>query len=139
MIPKKANSLYTEVAEDLNVDKLLVETAVEYFYKEVRSLLSNLVHPRINIDGLGQFAVKTYSVKKGIEKYTKQLENHDTSTFSAYYSKKSIENKLDLLIKIEQSLVQQDLKKEIFKKKKDEEYIKTNLGQQEADPGGDNQ
>ena len=139
MIPKKANSLYVEVAEDLNVDKLLVENAVEYFYKEVRSLLSNLAYPRINIDGLGQFAVKNYSVKKGIEKYTKQLENHDTSTFSAYYTKKSIENKLDLLINIEQALLEQDLKKETFKKKKDEEYIKINLEQPEADTGGNNQ
>lgn len=133
MIPKKANSLYTEVAEDLNVDKQLIENTVEFFYKEVRTLLSNLSHPRINVDGLGQFAVKNYSVRKGIEKYTKQLKNHDTSTFSAYYNKKSIEVKLDLLIKMEKVLTEQELKKENFKKKKDEEYPKTDLEQPETD------
>ena len=133
MIPKKANSLYTEVAEDNNIDKQLLENTIEFFYKEVRTLLSTLAHPRINIDGLGQFVVKSYSVKKGIEKYTRQLENHDTSTFSAYFNKKSIETKLDLLIKMEKVLVEQELKKETFKKKKDEEYPKTDLEQQETD------
>jgi|688.fasta_scaffold747322_1 nucleoid DNA-binding protein len=133
MIPKKANSLYTEVAEDLNIDKQLLENTIDFFYKEIRTLLSNLAHPRINVNGLGQFVVKSYSVKKGIEKYTRQLENHDTSTFSAYFNKKSIETKLDLLIKMEKVLVEQELKKETFKKKKDEEYPKTDLEQQETD------
>ena len=133
MIPKKANSLYTEVAEDLNIDKQLLENTIDFFYKEIRTLLSNLAHPRINVNGLGQFAVKSYSVKKGIEKYTRQLKTHDTSTFSAYFNKKSIETKLDLLIKMEKVLTEQELKKENFKKKKDEEYPKTDLEQPETD------
>lgn len=139
MIPKKASKLYKQVAEDLDIEELLVENFIEFYYKKIRDCLTNLKHPRINIDGLGQFVVKTGSVKKSIPRYQKSLETHDTSTFGAYFNKKRIELKLDLLIRLEQKILFEEQRKENFKKKKDEEYIKINLGQQEADPGGDNQ
>jgi nucleoid DNA-binding protein len=139
MIPKKANKFYKDVAEDLNIEESLVEDVIEFFYKEVRTTLSNLSHPRINVEGLGHFVAKSTLIKKAIPRYTKSLENHDTSTFGAYFNKKKIEQKLDLLIKLEQQIITEEERKDLFKKKKDEEYIKTNLGEQEADPGGDNQ
>jgi 4-alpha-glucanotransferase len=139
MIPKKANKFYKDVAEDLNIEESLVEDIVEFFYKEVRTTLSNLSHPRINVEGLGHFVAKSTLIKKTIPRYIKSLKTHDTSTFSAYFNKKKIEQKVELLTKLEQQLITEEQRKENFKKKKDEEYIKTNLGQQEADPGGDNQ
>jgi len=139
MIPKKANKFYKDVAEDLNIEESLVEDVIEFFYKEVRTTLSNLSHPRINVEGLGHFVAKSTLIKKAIPRYTKSLENHDTSTFGAYFNKKKIEQKLDLLIKLEQQIITEEERKDLFKKKKDEEYIKTNLGEQEADPRGDNQ
>ena len=139
MIPKKASKLYKQVAEDLDIEELLVENFIDFYYKKIRDCLTSLKHPRINVDGIGQFIVKTNLVKKAIPRYQKSLETHDTSTFGAYFNKKRIELKLDLLIKLEQKILFEEQRKENFKKKKDEEYIKTNLGQQEADPRGDNQ
>jgi len=139
MIPKKANKLYKDIAEDMNIEEVLVEDLIEFYYKEVRNKLSNLSYPRINVEGLGHFVAKSSLIKKAIPRYIKSLENHDTSTFGAYFNKKGIEQKVELLIKLEQQINIEEQRKENFKKKKDEEYIKTNLEQQEGDTGGDNQ
>ena len=133
MIPKKASSLYRNVAEDLDVDQVLVENFIDFYYKRIRECVTGLIHPRINIDGLGQFIAKVPTVKKSIPRFKKSLENHDTSTFGAYFNKKRVELKLDLLIVLEQKILLEEQRKENFKKQKDEEYTKTNLAKPESD------
>lgn len=130
MIPKKANKLYSTVAEDLNVSETLVEDIVEFYYKEVRKNLSELSEPRINIDGLGHFVAKHGTIIKTIERFQKSLLNHDVSTFKAYHNKKGMEVKLEKLIELEKKLSHQaDRKKEFFKTKKNESSSKNNLGE----------
>jgi nucleoid DNA-binding protein len=130
MIPKKANKLYSTVAEDLNVSETLVEDVVEFYYKEVRKNLSELSEPRINIEGLGHFVAKHGTIIKTIERFQKSLVNHDVSTFKAYHNKKGMEVKLGKLIELEKKLSQQaDRKKEFFKTKKNESSSKDNLGE----------
>lgn len=133
MIPKKASSLYKQTAEDLNVSDMLIESMVEFYYKTIRSCLTELVHPRINIEGLGQFVIKDKHVSKAIERYTKNLPNFDISTFKAHYNKKRLETKLDLLIAVEKKIIEQENKKELIKKIKDEKYTETNLAEPETD------
>ncbi len=121
MNPKKAKRIYEIVSEDLNIKKDLVEDLVEFYYKDVRKLLTNLEHPRINVDGLGQFVSKPKAVSGSIDKITKSLDNHDTSTFKAYHNKKAMEVKLDLLTKLQSKILDQENKKQEFlKTKKDE-------------------
>ena len=129
MIPKKANKLYIEVAEDLDVSEELVEAFIEAYYKEVRECLIGLKYPRINMDGLGHFVAKKGLVKINIPKIQKILENHDVSTFKAYYRKKGLEVKLDQLIILQQKIMEEETRKEIFKKNKDESSTKDNLGE----------
>jgi len=133
MIPKKASKYYKTIAEDLNVEESLVEDLIEFYYKQVRTELSNLSHPRINVEGLGHFVAKSSLIKKAIPRYIKSLENHDNSTFGAYFNKKRIEQKVELLIKLEQQINTEEQRKENFKKKKNEEYPKTDLEQPETD------
>jgi nucleoid DNA-binding protein len=121
MNPKKANKLYKQVAEEMDLSETLVEDFIEFYYKAVRANMSDLTHHRINVEGLGQFVVKHNLVRKAIPKYTKSLKNHDTSTFRAYYNKKMVETKLDLLIKLEQKISDQEIKKENIKSKKHED------------------
>jgi 4-alpha-glucanotransferase len=121
MNPKKVKKIYEAVAEDLNLNKDLVEDLVEFYYKDVRKLLTNLEYPRINVDGLGQFVAKPKAVSGSIEKITKSLDDHDTSTFKAYHNKKAMEVKLDLLIKLHSKILDHESKKQEFlKTKKDE-------------------
>ena len=128
MNPKKVKVLHTIVSEDLNIKTELVEDLIEFYYKEVRGLLSNLESPRINIDGLGQFVVKSGVVVKSTEHITKIIDSHDTSTFKAYHNLKGIEQKLDLLNKLTVKIKQETSKKsQFFKDKNNGKYTKDNL------------
>jgi len=120
MNPKKANKLYKPVAEELQVDETLVEDLVEFMYKNVRQNLTGLTHPRINLEGLGHFTARPFSVKKGIERAQKVLSNHDTSTFSAYHNKKQLDVKVKALIKLEEMINAEEERKQQFKTKKNE-------------------
>ena len=121
MNPRKAKRIYEIVSEDLNIKKDLVEDLVEFYYKDVKKLLSNLEYPRINVDGLGQFVAKPKTVTNAIEKISKSLENYDTSTFKGYHNKKGMENKLEQLLKLNSKLEEVNIKKEEFLKTKNNE------------------
>lgn len=133
MNPKKASKLYRQVAEDTNVEENLVEHLVEFYYKEIRQQLSGLTHPYIRVNGLGHFYAKKIIIRKAIPRFQKILETHDTSTFGAYFNKKSMESKLEKLINIEGLICQEELRKKTFKEKKNESSAKSNLGEQDTD------
>lgn len=127
MIPKKSSILYKPVAEELNISETLVEDLISFYYKEVRFHLSSLSHPRINVDGLGQFVAKSFFIEKTIPRLTNKLMIHDTSTFNAYFSKKQSELKLKSLIALKLKIDEEADKKTKFKKIKNEGFIKNNL------------
>ena len=127
MIPKKSSILYKPVAEELNISETLVEDLISFYYKEVRFHLSSVSHPRINVDGLGQFVAKSFFIEKTIPRLTNKLMIHDTSTFNAYFSKKQSELKLESLIALKLKIDEEADRKTKFKKIKNEGFIKNNL------------
>jgi 4-alpha-glucanotransferase len=133
MIPKKSSALYKELAEELNCPLELVEDLIQYYYKEIRNNLTNLTHPRLNVEGLGQFVARPGLVKKSIQRYKKALDSHDTSTFSAYYNKKMLEDKVECLENLDKKLNLAELEKENFKKEKNEKQLKGDLEKPETD------
>lgn len=133
MIPKKSSQLYKELAEDINVPVELVEDLIQSYYKNIRDNLTNLTYPRINVEGLGQFVARPGLVKKSIQRYKKALDSHDTSTFRAYYNKKMLEDKVECLENLDKKLDESELKKQEFKKQKDENQLKGNLEEPETD------
>ena len=126
MIPKKSSLLYKELSEEMDLSQDLIQDLIEFYYKEIRSNLTGLKHPRVNVDGLGQFVVRSHAVRKAIPRIKKILETHDTTTFSAYYNKKMLEDKIIALENIEKQIVSLEEKKEQTQKQKDE-YFKNNL------------
>jgi len=131
MKPKKARLLYQEISETEDVSKQLVENLLDFYYKNVRTLLSELYHPRINITGLGVFTARHRAIKNAIPRFEKYLENHDTSTYSAYYNKKMLEEKIEFLHSIKEQIEVERNRKEKFLKKKNE--FKKDLGEQKTD------
>ena len=127
MNPKKSNKLYKEVSEELDLTEDLVQDFIEFYYKEIRKNLTDLLHPRINVDGLGHFVAKTFIIRKAIPKYQKFLEIQSTETFAEYFNKKNTETKLNALISLESKLTEIEHKKEIFKQTKYDKYTKENL------------
>ena len=71
MKPKKARLLYQELSEEKDLTKGLVEDLVDFYYKNVRTLLSELHHPRINITGLGLITAKKHTINKAIPRFEK--------------------------------------------------------------------
>ena len=126
MKPKKARLLYQEISEEKDLSKNLVESLIDFYYKNVRTLLSELHHPRINITGLGIFTAREKAIKKAIPRFEKYLKNHDTSTYSAYYNKKMLEEKIDFLHSLKDQIDFENQRKIDFKKNKNE--FKKNLG-----------
>jgi hypothetical protein len=118
MNPKKFKKLYSVVSEDLNLKESLIEDLVDFYYKEARTLLTELKYPRINVDGLGQFVIKPFLVEKHISIIDKSIYKLDTSTFKAYHTKRSMENKLELLNKIHEKINEQANRKSEFLKTK---------------------
>lgn len=133
MNPKKSTKLYKSFSEETGTEENLVESLLEYYYKEIRFCLTNLVHPRINVEGLGHITAKTTVVSKSIDKIKKVLNNHDTSTFNAYHNKKSMEVKLDKLISLQEIIESEKNRKQIFKNKRNESSTQSNLGKQDTD------
>ena len=129
MIPKKSKLLYKDVSEEMNVSENLVDALIDFYYRELKNTLTNLQNPTINVEGLGQFVIRKNLVTKSIPKYNKMLENHDTSTFKAYYNKKAIEERVQLLEKMNEMINQDSLRKEIFNQNKNEKYTQNNLGE----------
>ena len=127
MNPKKSNKLYKEVSEELDLTEDLIQDFIEFYYKEIRRNLTDLLHPRINVDGLGQFVEKSFFIEKTIPRLTNKLMIHDTSTFNAYFSKKQSELKLESLIALKLKIDEEADRKTKFKKIKNEGFIKNNL------------
>ena len=131
MNPKKPSKLYKPLAEELLVNEDLVEDLIQFYYKALRLKLSNLEVPRINIEGLGHFVIKPVSVRNAINRYSKVLDAHDTSTYNAYFHKKMLETKLSALIEIEKKICTEENLKNHFKKTKNESSTQSNLGEQD--------
>jgi hypothetical protein len=129
MNPKKATRYYKQVAEDLNIEESLVEDFIEFYYKNIRFCLSHLIHPRINVDGLGHFVAKPSWVKRSIERISKSLDKYDTYTFGAYAKKIRMGETLDLLIQLEKKILTEDQRKKSIKQSKHESSLKSNLGE----------
>ena len=123
MKPKKSRLLYQEIAEENDLSKHLVENLIEFYYNNVRTLLSELHHPRINITGLGLFIARSFSINKAVPRFEKYLNNHDTSTYSAYYNKKMLEEKLEFLYSLKDQIEEECKRKETFINSKNKKNV----------------
>ncbi len=122
MTPKKIKDLYKEFSEENNISKNYIEDLIEYYYSTVRKQMGELKYPRLNIEGLGQFVTKPGFIKTSIPKIEKMLENHETSTYSAYYNKKMLEERLEKLKKLNVKISEEIKRKEEIKIKRNEKH-----------------
>lgn len=97
MIPKKPDTLFKKVADELDLSDDLVDKFVSFYYKDVRKQLTELNHTRINLDGLGNMIIKTRTVKTMTEKYNRMIAKADTFNFSGYFNKKRLESRIEVL------------------------------------------
>jgi len=117
MIPKKSDTLFKDVAEELEISEDLVEKFVTFYYKDVRKHLTELNHTRINLDGLGHMVIKTKTVEILIEKYNRMIAKANTFNFSGYFNKKRLESRIETLNSMQLKIDEFNEKKKEFKKR----------------------
>ena len=121
MIPKKPNTLFKEIAEELEVNEDLIDKFITFYYKDIRKHLSEINHIRINIDGLGQMVTRPKTVTNLITKYTRMIDKADKYQFSGYFNKKRLEVRLETLNKAQKKLIEfKEIKAEFKKNIEDE-------------------
>ena len=129
MIPKKPEKIIKQVAEDLDLSVNTVDDIVSFYYKTLRKKLSELDELRINVSGLGHFSVKSYSLRKSIERTEKIKSRLNPEIFSNYPKIKKLEAKLEVLYKAEENYKESVKLKNKFK---DEKQSKGDLEKSEA-------
>lgn len=69
------SKLYKEVAEELNIDKTVVEYVIKYVFVYIRNQIRTLSNKDILIHYFGSFSIKQYKIDKYNEYIEKQKAN----------------------------------------------------------------
>lgn len=104
MNPKKAKTLYNEVATDLNLDENLVKDVLDFYWSSLRKQMTNLTSPRLDVINLGTFEVMPKTLQRCITAYEEYSKMPVPKTFTKYQAYSVIEGRLKRLLEIQQEL-----------------------------------
>lgn len=124
MIPKKYSNVYSEMSEDLDINKTFIVHCVEFYYADLRSTLTDLEYLRVYVPGLGSFNIKKGVVERDIKRFGSILEKNNTYTIGGYQYHKRIKG---VLQKIEELHVKISNELEEIKKFKESGKFKRNM------------
>jgi len=104
MTPQKAKTYVKKIAEKKNLDSVLVDDIISFYYKKVRNSLTTLEYSRVKLDNLGTFSLKEPSLDKEEHKLTKMLGYIDVNemTFMKHTKIDQISKKLDYIKKVKE-------------------------------------
>ena len=94
MNPKKAKTLYKEVASDLALDESLVKDVLDFYWSSLRKQMSNLTAVRLDVMNLGTFEIMPKTLNKCIESYKNYQKVPVPKTFVRYEAYSLIEERL---------------------------------------------
>lgn len=84
MIPRKPNSFFPEVASELDVTEELVESVVDFYWKDVRKQLTEPTDISITLIDFGVFEVRKKQVEYLIAKYKRILGGMKLTTYTKH-------------------------------------------------------
>lgn len=122
MIPKSHKLFIKPTAEELECSETLVNDVVGFFYSELRKKLNDIEHPRIKINHLGTFKIKTKELlflKAKIHAHHNALNNPES--FTQMKVKKELEDKINNLARVIDILKEESKRKKQIKEKRHEE------------------
>ncbi len=135
MIPKRAKSFIKESAEEQNIPEILLEDLVDFYWAEVRSVLTTGTEPVVYIKNLCTFTVRPWVLERSIESKNAQIENIDPASFHNFAKLKNIEKNRDRLKVLHEKVQEIENLKSQHKKKRNA----YNMEKSEADPGRDSE
>jgi len=121
----KSKNLCKDIAKDKDLDEVMINDIISFYYEDVRKEFKGLDNPRIKLDNLGTFEVKQSS----LERYVKRNEsfiketNPDTLSFNYYKGYKKVKDNMSKIEKLLSSLKEENLRKAQKRKERDE-FIK---------------
>jgi nucleoid DNA-binding protein len=121
----KSKNLCKEIADEKDLDHVMVNDIISFFYEDVKNKFKDLKNPRLKLDDLGTFEVKEAPLKKYISKNEKFLTetNPDTLSFNYYEGYKKVKENVDKIKELLTVLESEKLRKQEVKEKRNE-FIK---------------
>lgn len=120
MNPKSHKNFKKGIADEIEVHENVVDDFIAFYYAKLRKNLSELSYPKIFVDGLGTFSVRKNRLEEQIKRKKSHLGNIVNNTYSGYEKKRIIEDRIDEMESVLETLTEQELEKKIFKKNRDE-------------------
>ena len=117
MKPKSHKDFKKGIADEVGVHQSVVDDFLSFYYAKLRSKLSTLAFPRINVDGLGTFYLRKTKLEKSIKRNKSILGNLAKRTYAGFAKSEDIQTNI---VQMEAALVQMEkdiLNKKEFKKK----------------------
>ena len=129
MHPKKYKEFIPIVAEESNVNQQLVNDLVNFYWKDIRKMLSGCEAHNIIVNGLGTFKIRPWKIKQVKERYEETINRYKTImdsgqkvTLQKFSMVKEAENRLAKINNIERMLQEDEQKrKQVIKKRYDKE------------------
>ena len=112
MNPKKAKTLYKEVATDLGFDETLVKDVLDFYWQSLRKSMSSLDAPRLEIINLGTFEIMAKPLEEKIQSYIRYSEMQPPKTFKRYDAYAETTLRLKRLMEIKEELTSYKIKKQ---------------------------
>jgi len=116
MIPKKHNEFKKDIAKELGIHQNVVDDFLSFYYSKIRTSLSSLDYPKIQVDGLGTFSIRKNKLDQKIKKYKDILGNTQKQTYKGYAKSVDIAQKLEEMENAQKTLEEMYERKKNFKK-----------------------
>jgi len=113
--PKSHKDFKKNIADEVGVHQSVVDDFIAFYYAKIRKNLSNLVFPRINVEGLGTFYIRKSKLDKAIKKNKSILGNLAKRTYKGFAKSEDIQNNIVQMEKAILQMEQDIIKKKIFK------------------------
>ncbi len=132
MNPKSHKDFKDGIAQEVGVHQNVVDDFIAFYYSKLRKSLSELTNPKILVDGLGTFTIRKTRLQKEIKRKKSYLGNIVNNTYSGYEKKLIIEDRIEEMESVLNTLEEQEKRKKEFKEKKNA-ISKKNMGKQKGD------
>jgi nucleoid DNA-binding protein len=93
--PLKRKEISKITANSLELDYLMVDDVVAFFYRTVQKKLSSMEHHSVNVPNMGTFVLKKQRVQNKLDKYNAFLNKIDASESMTMYET-TVEVKSDI-------------------------------------------
>ena len=117
---KRSKDVIHKITPELPHDKEVIEAVMSFYWSTVVKKINSLDYVRIYINELGDFYVRSKSLRAKIYKQTNYVKKLDKTKFNRYAQYLEAKERLEKLHKMEEILDEQYKRKmEISKKKQD--------------------